>query len=54
MFSFKEKLSNKVIDKICPIGDKARDLCEKEEDLLLDILDRGAREASEAAEVTLS
>lgn len=27
MFSFKEKLSNKVIDSICPIGDKAKELC---------------------------
>ena len=27
MFQFKEKLSNKLVDKICPIGDKALDLC---------------------------
>ena len=27
MFAFKEKLSNKLIDKICPIGDKALKLC---------------------------
>ena len=29
MFAFKEKLSAKLIDKICPIGDKALELCEK-------------------------
>jgi len=27
MFSFKEKLSNKIIDKICPIGERAQKLC---------------------------
>mmetsp|Transcript_10979 Transcript_10979/g.18355 ORF Transcript_10979/g.18355 Transcript_10979/m.18355 type:complete len:102 (+) Transcript_10979:690-995(+) len=27
MFSFKEKLSNKIIDRVCPIGDKTKDLC---------------------------
>ena len=31
MFAFKEKLSNKLIDRICPIGDKALDLCENHE-----------------------
>ena len=46
MFSFKEKLSNKLVDKICPIGDRARDLCMKDEDLLLEIVDNGAREAN--------
>ena len=49
MFSFKEKLSNKLIDRICPIGDKARDLCVKNEDLLLEIVDNGAKEANEHA-----
>jgi len=39
MFSFKEKVSNKLIDKICPIGDKAKELCIKHEDMLLDIVD---------------
>lgn len=28
MFAFKEKLSNKLVDKLCPIGEKARKLCE--------------------------
>ena len=27
MASFKTKLSNKIIDKICPIGEKAMSLC---------------------------
>ena len=27
MFAFKEKLSNKLIDKVCPIGERAMDLC---------------------------
>jgi tryptophanyl-tRNA synthetase len=39
MFTFKEKLSNKVIDKICPIGERAMKLCEDEEDYLLDMVD---------------
>jgi tryptophanyl-tRNA synthetase len=39
MFSFKEKLSTKLIDTICPIGDKALELCSKHEDMLLDIID---------------
>lgn len=47
MFSFKEKLSNKLIDKICPIGDKALELCSEHEDMLLDIVDQGAKKANE-------
>ena len=39
MFSFKEKLSDKLVDKICPIGDRALNLCMKEEDMLLEIVD---------------
>jgi len=39
MFTFKEKLSNKLIDKICPIGERALTLCEKEEDYLIEVLD---------------
>jgi len=35
MFAFKEKLSNKLIDRVCPIGERAIELCEKEEDRLL-------------------
>ena len=46
MFSFKEKLSNKLIDKICPIGDKALELCREKEDMLLEIVDMGAKEAN--------
>ena len=42
MFSFKEKLSSKLIDKICPIGDKALELCSQHEDMLLDVIDQGA------------
>ena len=54
MFSFKEKLSDKLIDKICPIGDKTLDLCLKNEDMLLEIVDKGANEANEIANRTLS
>jgi len=50
MFSFKEKLSNKLVDKICPIGDKAMQLCEKNEGLLLEVVDNGAKEANKIAE----
>jgi len=32
MFTFKEKLSNKIVDRICPIGERAKKLCEEEED----------------------
>ena len=32
MFAFKEKLSDKLIDTICPIGERALDLCENKED----------------------
>ena len=45
MFAFKEKLSNTLIDKVCPIGERALELCEKEEGRLLDIIDEGARKA---------
>ena len=36
MFTFKEKISNTLIDKICPIGETALNLCVKEEDYLLE------------------
>jgi hypothetical protein len=39
MQSFKEKLSNKVIDKICPIGERAMKMCEDQEDYLLEMID---------------
>ena len=54
MFSFKEKFNNKLIDKICPIGEKALKLCEDEEDSLLEIIDEGAKIASIKASTTLA
>lgn len=54
MFSFKEKLSNKLIDKICPIGDRTIDLCMNKEDMLMEILDKGAEVANKTAERTMS
>ena len=54
MFAFKEKLSNKVIDHVCPIGEKAMDLCRNQEDLLLEVVDQGARKANARAENTLA
>jgi len=53
MFSFKEKLSNAIVDKICPIGEKTLDLCRNKEDMILDVVDQGARAANERAENTL-
>ena len=54
MFSFKEKLSNKVVDTICPIGERAKRLCEDEEDFLLEVLDKGAKHANSVASTTLA
>ena len=54
MFAFKEKLSNKLIDKICPIGEKAMAMCAKEEGKLLEIIDDGARKANKVADRTLA
>ena len=54
MFSFKEKLANKLVDKICPIGERAMQMCATEEDRLLDILDEGSRKANNKAQVTLA
>ena len=42
MFSFKEKLVARLIDSVCPIGEKALDLCTKNEDYLLEIIDSGS------------
>ena len=50
MASFKNKLANKIIDKICPIGEKAMSLCANQEAMLLDILDQGARQAQLVAD----
>lgn len=49
MFSFKEKLASKLVDKICPIGEKAMKMCATEEDRLLEILDEGSRKANNKA-----
>ncbi len=54
MFAFKEKISDKLIDKICPIGEKALTMCEKEEDRLLEILDQGSKTAAAKADQTLA
>jgi hypothetical protein len=53
MFAFKEKMTNLLIDKVCPIGEQAMNLCVKEEDRLLDILDKGAKTAHTRAETTM-
>merc|ERR1712086_105257 len=53
MFSFKEKLSNVIVDKICPIGEKTLDLCMNKEDYLLEVVDKGAVAANLRAENTL-
>ena len=53
MFAFKEKLSNKLIDKVCPIGERALEMCAKEEGKLLETIDDGARKANRHAERTL-
>ena len=53
MASFKNKLSNKIIDKICPIGEKAMSMCANEEGKLLEILDKGAKQAQTAADQTM-
>ena len=53
MASFKNKLANKVIDKVCPIGEKAMSLCANEEGRLLEILDKGSRQAQLAADLTM-
>lgn len=54
MFSFKQKLSKTLVDRICPIGEKAMQMCEFEEDRLLEILDNGAKDAAKNAEATLA
>lgn len=53
MASFKNKLANKIIDKVCPIGEAALKMCAHEEDRLLEILDKGAIKAKETADKTL-
>lgn len=45
MASFKNKLANKIIDRLCPIGEKALKMCAKEEDYILEVLDKGAKKA---------
>ena len=39
MASFKTKLANKIIDRICPIGENAMRMCANQEDWLLEVLD---------------
>ena len=53
MFLFKERITSKIVDHICPIGEAALQMIEKEEDRLLELLDEGAREAHQRAEATL-
>ena len=45
MSGFKDKLADLLIDKICPIGERALRMCETDEDRLLEVLDSGARKA---------
>ena len=45
MSAFKDRLTDKLIDKICPIGERAMNMCSNEEGKLLDIIDQGARKA---------
>ena len=53
MFSFKQKLCTKLIDRICPIGEKATKMCIHEEGKILEVLDQGAKVAQGVAEETL-
>ena len=39
--------------RICPIGERALDLCAKQEDYLLEVLDKGAKQAQSQANETL-
>lgn len=53
MYSFKMKLADALIDKICPIGEKYNALL-KEEGYILETLEKGAKEANAQAEKTIS
>ncbi|CAI2372394.1 unnamed protein product [Moneuplotes crassus] len=53
MFSFKMKLADGLIDKICPIGERYQALLQ-EEDRLLEILEQGAKGANLKADKTLA
>lgn len=53
MSAFKNKLTDKLIDKICPIGERAMNLCLNEEERLLEIIDQGARSAEKDAQETM-
>ena len=53
MFAFKEKLSNKLIDKVCPIGERSMELSDQTNGMLLEIIDDGAKKANKVAERTL-
>ncbi len=50
MHSFKLKLRDKLVDKICPIGERARKLMDEDEDRVLEIIEQGRIEASAEAE----
>jgi hypothetical protein len=39
--------------RICPIGEKALNLCSKQEDYLLEVLDKGAKNAREVSNQTI-
>lgn len=53
MFSFKMKLSDALIDKVCPIGERYHALL-NEEGYLLEALEKGAKTANQKAEQTLA
>lgn len=44
--TFKQDLAAVIIDKICPIGENIKSLCNKNKDYLLEILKQGAEKAS--------
>ena len=54
MFAFKQKLADLLVDKVCPIGERALLISEQQEDRLLDILHQGARTAEATAQTTLA
>ena len=52
MYTFKMKLADALIDKICPIGEKYHALL-KEEGYILETLEKGAKQANAQAEKTI-
>lgn len=53
MYSFKMKLADALIDKICPIGERVQALMQ-EEGYIMEALEKGAKEANIQAEQTMS